>query len=98
MVGSGKSKNMNYGVGDEISYTYGSGISYGEIVRILEGGGAVEILLEDGRREIKKSRDGALRLIRRVSGASELEESRSDRDKVRDYEIDAVRKSDQKRR
>ncbi len=98
MVGSNKSKTTNYGIGDEVSYVFGSGIVYGEIVRLLEGGGAVEIQFEDGRKEIKKSRDGALRLLRRATGASEAEEERSDRSRVRDYEIDEVRRSDQRRR
>ena len=98
MVASGKSKNINYGVGDEVSYAFGSGIAYGEVIRLLEGGAAIEIQFEDGRREIKKSRDGALRLLRRASGASELDEKRSDRSKLRDYEIDEVRRSDQKKR
>jgi hypothetical protein len=98
MVASNKSRNTSFGVGDEISYTFGSGIAYGEIVRLLEGGAAVEILFEDGRREIKKSRDGALRLTRRASGASELEEKRSDRDGLRDHDISEVFRSDQKKR
>ncbi len=98
MVSSGKSKNISYGVGDEISYVFGSGIVYGEVVRLLEGGAAVEIQFEDGRREIKKARDGSLRLLRRASGASEIEEKRSDHSRVRDYEIDEVRRSDQKKR
>ncbi|MGH9843879.1 MAG: hypothetical protein ACREEM_34520 [Blastocatellia bacterium] len=98
MVASNKSRNINFGVGDEVSYVFGSGIVYGEITRLLEGGGAVEILFEDGRREIKKSRDGALRWIRRASGASELEERRSDRDRLRDNEIGEVFRSDKNRR
>jgi hypothetical protein len=98
MVASKKTRNTNYGVGDEVSYAFGSGIAYGEITRLLEGGAAVEIQFEDGRREIKKSRDGALRLIRRASGASELEEARSDRDRMRDSEISEVFRSDQKKR
>lgn len=98
MVASSKSKVTNYGVGDEISYAFGSGIAYGEVVRILEGGAAVEIMFEDGRREIKKSRDGSLRLVRRATGASEAEESRSDRSQLRDFEIDEIRRSDQRRR
>src|SRR5262249_55516989 len=98
MVASKKSRNTSYGVGDEISYAFGSGIAYGEIVRLLEGGAAVEILFEDGRREIKKSRDGALRLTRRASGASELEEKRSDRDALRDHEISEDFRRDQKKR
>ena len=98
MVASSKSRNTSYGVGDEVSSAFGSGIAYGEVVRLLEGGAAVEILFEDGRREIKKSRDGALRLLRRVSGASELEEKRSDRDRLRDQEVSEVFRSDQKKR
>jgi hypothetical protein len=98
MVASNKSRNTAYKIGDEVSYVFGSGIAYGDVVRILEGGAAVEIQFEDGRREIKKTRDGALRLLRRASGTSEIEEERSDRNRVRDYEIDAVRRSDQKKR
>jgi hypothetical protein len=98
MVASNKSRQASFKVGDEVSYVFGSGIAYGEVIRLLEGGGAVEILFEDGRREIKKSRDGSLRLLRRSSGASEIEEERSDRNRVRDYDIDAVRRSDQKKR
>lgn len=98
MNSSGKSKITNYSVGDEVSYAFGSGMVYGEVIRLLEGGAAVEIQFEDGRREIKKSRDGALRLLRRASGASELEEQRSEHSRVRDYEIDEVRRSDQKKR
>ena len=98
MVASSKSRNTSYSVGDEVSYAFGSGIAYGEVARLLEGGAAVEILFEDGRREIKKSRDGALRLVRRATGASELEEKRSDRDRLRDQEIGEVFRSDQKKR
>src|SRR5215813_6669596 len=98
MVASKKPRNTSYGVGDEISYAFGSGIAYGEVVRLLEGGAAVEIMFEDGRREIKKSRDGALRLIRRASGASELEERRSDRERIHDSEIGDVFRSDKNRR
>src|SRR5262245_36703256 len=98
MVASKKPRNTSYGLGDEVSYAFGSGIAYGEIVRLLEGGAAVEIMFEDGRRELKKSRDGALRLIRRASGASELEEQRSDRERLHDTEISDVFRSDQKRR
>lgn len=98
MVGSNKARNVTYGVGDEVSYTFGSGIVYGEITRLLEAGAAVEILFEDGRREIKKARDGSLRLLRRASGASELEEQRSDRGRIRDAEIDELFRSERKRR
>ncbi|MBO0859187.1 MAG: hypothetical protein J2P21_12055 [Chloracidobacterium sp.] len=98
MVASSKSRNTTFGVGDEVSYVFGSGIAYGEVVRLLEGGAAVEISFEDGRREIKKSRDGALRLLRRASGASEMEERSSDRERPRDHEVGEVFRSDQKKR
>jgi hypothetical protein len=84
MVASNKSKSINYGVGDEVSYVFGNGIAYGEVLRVLEGGQAIEIQLEDGRREIKKTRDGALRLLRRATGASELEEHNRERERSRD--------------
>lgn len=98
MPASSNSKVTNFSIGDEISYAFGSGITYGEITRLLEGGAAVEIQFEDGRREVKKARDGALRLVRRASGASEAEESRSDRSQLRDSDIDEIRRSDQRRR
>ena len=87
----------SFGIGDEISYVFGSGILYGEIVRLLEGGEAVEILFEDGRREIKKSRDGALHLIRRASGKSELEEQNADRGRVRDWNVSELIRSEKRR-
>ncbi len=98
MVASNKSKNISYGIGDEVSYVFGSGIAYGEVVRLLEGGAAIEIQFEDGRREIKKARDGSLRLLRRASGASEVAEQRSDRNRARDFDIEEVRRSEQRKR
>jgi hypothetical protein len=98
MVASNKPKSINFGVGDEISYAFGNGIAYGEVLRLLEGGQAIEIQFEDGRREIKKSRDGALRLLRRSSGSSEAEEANRDRGRSRDIDIDQVMRSDVRRR
>jgi hypothetical protein len=98
MVASNKAKSINYGVGDEISYVFGNGIAYGEVLRVLEGGQAIEIQFEDGRREIKKSRDGALRLLRRATGASELEEHTRERERSRDVDIGEVMRSDIRRR
>jgi hypothetical protein len=98
MVASNKHKIINYSVGDEISYVFGSGIVYGEVLRVLEGGQAIEIQLEDGRREIKKTRDGALRLLRRATGASELEEHNRERERSRDVDIGEVMRSDIRRR
>ena len=86
-----------FGIGDEISYVFGSGVVYGEVVGLLEGGAAVELLLEDGRREIKKTRDGALHLIRRASGKSELEERNEDRGQVRDWNVTEVIRSEKRR-
>ena len=58
MVASSKSRNTSYGVGDEVSYAFGSGIAYGEVVRLLEGGAAVEILLKTGGAKSKNRRQG----------------------------------------
>jgi hypothetical protein len=98
MVAGGKNQQTQYNLGDEISYAFGSGLMYGEVVRILEGGAAVEVMFEDGRREIKKSRDRALHLVRRATGASELDEKHADRRRGADAEIDEVRRSDVRRR
>lgn len=95
---SNNSTPTNFGIGDEVSYAVGAGMNYGEVVRVLEEGQAVEILFEDGRRELKRSRDRALRLLRRASGKSEVDESHSDRVRSRDREIDEVRRSDVRRR
>lgn len=98
MVASNKPKTVTFGVGDEISYAFGNGMAYGEVLRVLEGGQAIEIQFEDGRREVKKVRDGALRLLRRATGASELEESHRDRTRARDIDVSEVMRSDIKRR
>lgn len=98
MVASNKAKQITFGVGDEISYAFGNGMAYGEVLRVLEGGQAVEIQFEDGRREVKKARDGSLRLLRRASGASELEETHRDRSRARDIDVSEVMKSDIRRR
>jgi exosome complex RNA-binding protein Csl4 len=97
VVASNRSRTTTFGVGDEVSYTFGSGIVYGEIIRLLEGGAAVEILFEDGRKEIKKSRDGALHLVRRASGRSEAEELQQDRSRLRDFTIAEVIRSEKRR-
>lgn len=98
MVASNKPRTVTFGVGDEISYAFGNGMAYGEVLRVLEGGQAIEIQFEDGRREVKKVRDGALRLLRRATGASELEESHRDRTRARDIDVSEVMRSDIKRR
>lgn len=97
MVASNRSRTATFGIGDEVSYTFGSGIVYGEVLRLLEGGAAIEIQFEDGRREIKKSRDGALHLVRRASGQSEAEELQQDRSRLRDFTIAEVIRSEKRR-
>ncbi len=98
MVASNKAKTITFGVGDEISYAFGNGMAYGEVLRVLEGGQAIEIQFEDGRREVKKGRDGALRMLRRATGVSELEEAHRDRSPTRDTDINEVMRSDIRRR
>jgi hypothetical protein len=70
---------------------------YGEVVRLLEGGQAIEILFEDGRREVKKARDGSVRLLRRASGDSELDEQNRGRGRAWDDEIREVMRRDIRR-
>ncbi len=91
---------FEYRIGDEVSFAAGHGMQYGEIVRIVTPGpeGAVEIQWEDGRREIKKTRDRAIRLLRRATGVSELDERRGERRRSLDNEIAEVRRSDVRRR
>ncbi len=98
-----KPRVINYKVGDEISYAQPSGMLYGEVIRVISGGtegeaGAIEVEFEDGRKEVKKVKDHALNLLRRASGKSEAEERAGDRSKLRDYDIEAVRRSDQRKR
>ena len=98
MVAQNKAAQIRYNIGDEVSFARGSGMAYGEISRLLEGGAAVEILFEDGHREIKRSNDRGVRLLRRASGASEMDERQANRHLSRDREIDEVRRSDVRKR
>ncbi|MBX7219184.1 MAG: hypothetical protein K1Y36_04500 [Blastocatellia bacterium] len=94
-------RTFEYRIGDEISYAGGSGMMYGEVVRIVTSGeaGAVEIEWEDGRREIKKVRDQAIRLLRRRGGVSEADEQRGPRDKKQhDRDISEAYRSDLRKR
>ncbi|MEW6127431.1 MAG: hypothetical protein AB1757_10360 [Acidobacteriota bacterium] len=95
-----KPSTVKYRIGDEISYAQGSGVLYGEIVRLIGEGesGAVEIQFENGRKEIKPIKDKALHLLRRASGASEEEERNKNRSRLRDYDIDEVIRSERRRR
>ena|SRR5215471_5392100 len=91
---------IEFRVGDEVSCAMPSGMLYGSVKRILGAGesAAIEIEFEDGRKEIRKVRDRAIGLLRRASGKSEEEERQSGRAKLRDPDIDSVRRSEQRRR
>jgi hypothetical protein len=75
-------------------------MQYGTVSRVLGAGdaSAVEIEFEDGRKEIKKSRDRALSLLRRATGATEADERRPDRKPPRDLEVERIRRSEQRKR
>ncbi len=79
-----------YEVGDEISYATTNGIRYGSVTRLLPD--AIEIQFEDGRKEIHKTRDRAMRLLRRSHPSSD------DRPKPTIREIEEVRRSEVRRR
>ena len=87
-------------VGDEVSYAMPASMLYGTVTRVLGAGdqAAVEIEFEDGRKEIKKVKDRSIGLVRRASGKSEVDERYSDRTKVRDPDIERVRRSEQRKR
>ena len=95
-----KGRPLNYNEGDEISDAMPSGVLYGTVTRVIGQGdsSAVEIEFEDGRKEIKKTRDRALSLLRRATGKSEEEERHSDRERLRDPEIDRLFRSEQRKR
>ena len=95
-----KGRPLNYNEGDEISYAMPSGVLSGTVSRVIGQGdsSAVEIEFEDGRKEIKKTRDRALSLLRRATGKSEEEERHSDRERLRDPEIDRLFRSEQRKR
>ncbi len=95
-----KARVTNFRVGDEISYAGGAGMIYGEVTRVIGSGesAAIEIEWEDGRKEIKPVKDRALALLRRASGASEVEEKHADRGRLKDPDIESVRRSEQRKR
>ena len=94
-----KPHTTNYRVGDEISYAMPAGMLYGTVTRVLGAGdaAAVEVEFEDGRKEIKKVRDRALSLLRRATGQSEEEERHRDRERLKDFDIERVRRSEQRK-
>jgi hypothetical protein len=95
-----KQRRIDFKVGDEISCAMPSGMLYGTVKRVLGAGesAAIEIEFEDGRKEIRKVKDRAVALLRRASGTSEEEERQVGRGKLRDPDIDFVRRSDVRRR
>jgi hypothetical protein len=95
-----KPRVTDYRRDDEISYAMPSGVLYGTIIRLIGTAedAAVQIEFEDGRKEIKKARDRSLSLLRRASGQSEVEERHSDRQRLRDPEIERIRRSEQRKR
>jgi len=94
-----KPVNTRYQKGDEIAYAVPAGMTYGTVIRVLGDGetAAVEVEFEDGRKEIKRVRDRALSLLRRASGVSENEEHRAGASRLKDFDVEAVRRSDQRR-
>ena len=95
-----KQHRTEFKPGDEISYAMPSGMLYGTIKRLLGSGesAAVEIEFEDGRKEIKKTKDRALNLLRRASGLSEEEERHSDRERLHDPDVQRIFRSEQRKR
>lgn len=99
MQGKKPSPSTEYHVGDEVSYSVASGVTYGTITR-LSGSGetqAIEILFEDGHKEMKRARDRSVRLLRRRSGQSEVAERLGDRERLADPEIRQLFRSEQKK-
>jgi hypothetical protein len=95
-----KPRTTSYRPGDDVSYAMPSSVHYGTVKRVLGEGdtAAIEIEFEDGRKEIKKIRDRSLSLLRRATGQSEEEERHSDRERLRDPDVERVRRSEQRKR
>jgi hypothetical protein len=95
-----KKTQTDFRPGDEVSYAMPSGMLYGTVTRLLGAGegAAVEIEFEDGRKEVKKVRDRSLNLLKRASGASEEEERHKDRERLRDPDIERIRRGEQRKR
>lgn len=95
-----KDRILRYQTGDEVAFAVPSGMVYGTVTRVLGAGesAAVEVEFEDGRKEIKPVKDRALSLLRRASGASEIDEKMTDRQRWRDPEVERIRRSEQRKR
>lgn len=74
-------------------YSSAASIRYGTVVRLLGGGDTqmIEIEFEDGRKEMKKSRDRSLRLLKR-------RQQEPDRRVYHDREAEEVRRSETRRK
>jgi hypothetical protein len=94
-----KAATTQYHSGDEVAFAAPAGITYGTVLRVLGDGdtAAVEVEFEDGRKEIKRVRDRALSLLKRASGASESEEHRAGAERLKDLDVERVRRSEQRR-
>ena len=95
-----KTRSIDFRTGDEVSYAMPSGVLYGTVSRVLGAGdaAAIEIEFEDGRKEIKKVKDRSIALLKRASGKSEEEERHSDREQLRDPDIQRIYRSEQRRK
>jgi hypothetical protein len=95
-----KTRTLDYRAGDEVAFATPAGMLYGTVLRVLGAGetGAIEIQFEDGRKEIKKVRDRSLSLLRRRSGRSEEEDRHKDANKLKDFDIERIRRSETHRR
>ncbi len=84
---------IEFQVGDEVMYAGAASVRYGTVIRVIGAGNAqmVEVEFEDGKRELKKASDRALRLLRRKV----TEEVRQE---FRDREVEEVRRSETRRR
>jgi hypothetical protein len=84
---------QTYQLKDEVSCATPHGMLYGTVIRIVSPGsnGAVEIEYEDGRREIRKVTDHAMRVLKSAS-QPKREQHREDVDDVRRSEIKRFRR------
>jgi hypothetical protein len=84
---------QTYALNDEVSCATPHGMLYGTIVRIVSPGsnGAVEVQYEDGRKEIRKVTDHAMRVLKSAS-QPKREQHREDIDEVRRGDIKRFRR------
>ncbi|HKV41394.1 MAG TPA: hypothetical protein VJX67_19465 [Blastocatellia bacterium] len=92
-----KGGKLQLNPGDQVAYALPAGMHYGTVLRVLgtDESQAVEIEFEDGRKEIKKVRDRSLSLLRRATGASENDEKRSSSPRLKDWDVERIRRSEE---